>query len=232
MKHGFDINQISGDGYLIIPISMARIVSGQTPEKTYEIFDYFTKKLTVFSNDVIILYTGGLYFNAENISHEQRVKFNQKIIQHASALRKLIDKKKQYMPNAFHYLPIDYIILNSKDFGTFFSILKKREKEDSKFREAIQKDIGERKYVEANVNFILEEITVAYIIKQRLVEFPRILVKNDIWRLIAYPGTYLESDVYQWKNKILPQNDKVNLYAGAQYDFDKKKLCVFNDITL
>jgi hypothetical protein len=230
MKHGFDINQISGDGYLIIPVSMARITTSQTPEKTYEIFDYFTKKLTVFSNDVIILYTGGLYFNAENISHEQRVKFNQKIIQHASALRKLIDKKKQYMPNAFHYLPIDYIILNSKDFGAFFSILKKREKEDSKFREAIQKDIGERKYVEANVNFILEEITVAHIIKQRLVEFPRTLVKNDIWRLISYSGAYLESDVYQWKNKILPQNDKVNLYAGTQYDFDKKKLCVFDDI--
>lgn len=230
MKHGFDINLIQKDGYLIIPVSMARIASGQTPEETYAIFDYFTKKLAVLSNDVVILYTTGLYFNAEDISHEQRVKFNQKVIQHASALRKLIDRKKQYMPNAFHYLPIDYVILNSRDFGLFFNILKKREKEDSKFRECIKRDMGDRKYTEANVNFILEEITVAHIIKQRLVEFPRTLVRNDIWRLIAYPGEYLDSDVYQWKNKILPQTDKINSYAGTQYNFNTKKLCIFDDL--
>ncbi len=230
MKHGFDINIIQHDGYLIIPVSMARISAGQTPEETYEIFDYLAKKLAIFSNDVIILYTTGLYFNAEDISHELRVKFNQKVIQHASALRKLIDKKKQYMPNAFHYLPIDYVILNSKYYGLFFNLLKKQEREDPKFRECIKKDIGNRKYSEANVNFILEEIAVGNIIKQRLVEFPRTLVRNDVWRLIAYPGAYMESDVYQWKNKILPQDDTVNPYAGTQYDFTKKKLCVFNEI--
>nr|MBA4405400.1 hypothetical protein [Nanoarchaeum sp.] len=230
MKHGFDINLIQGDGYLVIPVSMARITSGQTPKQTYEIFDYFAKKLALLSNDVIILYTNGLYFNAEDISHELRVKFNQKIIQHAASLRKLIDKKKQYMPNAFHYLPIDYIILNSKYFELFFSILKKREKEDTKFKECIKKDMGDRKYTEATVNFILEEIAVAHIIKQRLVEFPRTLVRNDMWRLIAYPGTHLESDAYQWKNKILPQTDKVNPYAGAHYDFNKKKLCLYHNL--
>ena len=77
---------------------------------------------------------------------------------------------------------------------------------------------------------ILEEVCVAHIIRQRLVEFPRTLVRNDIWRLITYSGEYMASDYYQWKNKVLPQTDTINPFNGAQYDFDKKKIFVFDQI--
>ena len=90
--------------------------------------------------------------------------------------------------------------------------------------------MGKRKYNEANENFILEEVAVTHIIRERLVEFPRTLVKNDIWRLIAYPGTYMESDKYQWKNKILAQTDTINPYRASQYNFEKKKLFIFSDL--
>lgn len=230
MKHWYNINMIQGDGYLVIPVSMARISSGQSPEKIYEIFDYFARKLSVFSNDVIILYTNGLYFNTEDITYELRVELNKKIIQHAASLRKLIEKKKQYIPGAFHYLPIDYVILNSKDFGWFFDILKRRERTDKDFRKSIKQDIGNRPYNEANINFILEEVVVTHIIKQRLVDFPKTLVRNDLWRMVAYPGDHMHSDAYQWNNKLLPQSDTTNIYAGTQYNFSEKKLCVYDEL--
>jgi hypothetical protein len=232
MKSGYDINVIQGDGYLVIPISIAKITTEQKPEKIYDIIKYWEGKLATFSNDVIILYTTGLYFNAEDLTHKKRVEMNSKVLAHSNGLRKLIQKKKRYMPNAFHFLPIDYVILNSKDFTNFFHKLKKLEKKDKKFRECVKKDIGNREYNEANVNFILEELAVTHIIRQRLVDFPRTLVRNDLWRLIIYPGKYIDADLYQWKNDILPKEDKINKFSGAQYDFSKKKLFVFDDIEI
>lgn len=230
MHSGFDINKIQGDGYLVIPLSMARLATGQSPEETYKVFHYFSKKLVAYTNDVILLYTSGLYFNDKDITYEKRIKINEQMINHSLALRKLIQKRKEFIPGAFHFLPIDYIILNCKDFRLFFNKLKKLIKEDNKFKRCVQKDMGKREYNEANENFILEEVAVAHIIRERLVEFPRTLVKNDIWRLIAYPGTYMESDNYQWKNKILLQTDTINPYRASQYDFKKKKLFVFSDL--
>jgi len=230
MKSGYDISRIDGDGYLVIPLSMARLSAGQSPEETYEIFDYFAKKIASNTNDVIFLYTGGLYFNAEDVDFKKRVKINSQMISHAYALRRLIHKRKKYIPGAFHFLPIDYVILNSKYFKVFFDTLKRLEKKDKKFRKAIQKDMGDRPYIEPNINFILEEVVVAHIIKQRLVEFPRTLVRNDIWRLMAYPGKYMASEAYQWKKKILPQPDTLNPYNKCQYDFNKKKLYIFDQL--
>src|SRR3989344_7496935 len=151
MKTGYDLSLIKGDGYLVLPISMARISTAQTPEKIYEIFHYFAKKLEKYSNDVILMYTSGLYFNSENLSYNKRVKLNEQMLNHANALRKLIQKRKQYIPTAFHFLPIDYVILNSKEFHQFFNTLKEVEKKDKKLREAIKKDIGKRDYNEASV---------------------------------------------------------------------------------
>ncbi|MBI4116635.1 hypothetical protein HY449_02740 [Candidatus Pacearchaeota archaeon] len=228
MKSGFDINFIEGDGYLVLPLSMARLAGGQTPKETYETFHHFIKKLKNYSSDIVLLYTNGLYFNAENLTYEQRLKSNKQVLNHISELRNLIQSKKEFIPGAFHFLPIDYVILNSPHFRDFFATLKKREKEDKKFQKAIKNDLGKRDYNEANVNFILEEMAVAHIIRQRLVEFPRTLVRNDMWRLVSYPGKYLEADLYQWSHKILPQEDKINPYNGAQYDFLQKKLFVFD----
>jgi hypothetical protein len=228
MKSGQEINRISGDGYLVLPLSVSRLAAGQSPEEVYEIFGYFAPKLEVFANDVVLLYTNGIYFNSEEISFERRKKLNQQILNHATALRSLIFKKKQYIPGAFHFLPVDYVILNSPQFGEYFGLLKKREADDKEFRFAIQQDMGEREYNEANTNFILEEVAIAHIIRQRLVEFPRTLVRNDIWRLLCYPGGPILSDAYQWQNNILPRPDTINPYNSGQYNYTSKQLYDYN----
>jgi hypothetical protein len=230
MKHGYNLNTIKGEGYLIIPISMARLSKGQSPQEIYEILEFFSKKLQSYSSDVIFLYTGGLYFNSEELTHTKRVKSNAQMLEHSAALRKLIQKKKQFIPGAFHYLPIDYVILNSPEFSKYFNLLKNRTENDDKLKKALKKDIGTRTPNEANINFILEETVVTQLIREKKVEFPKTLVNNESWRLIVYPGSYIETDYYQWKHKLLPQNKKVNTYSGTQFDFEKKILNVFDDI--
>lgn len=232
MKSGFDINKISSDGYLIIPLSMSRLAKGQDPESTYKILDFFVDKLETYSNDVVFLYTNGLYFNTKEVSFAVRIRTNQQMISHSAALRKLIQKRKKYIPNAFHFLPFDYVILNSPYFSNFFDILKKLETRDSVFRKYLNEAVMGRTYEEANVNFLLEEIAISHILRQRLVELPRTLVRNDIWRLIVYPGCYIKADIYQWKKKVLPQIDNINPFSGAHYDFSEKKIFVFDDLSL
>lgn len=231
MKSGYDISRLTEDGYLILPLSMSRLAHGhgQDPEQVYEIAEYFLPKLETYSNDVILLYTYGLYFNTDLVAFEARKKLNQQVLNHSEALRNLINKKKQFMPGAFHYLSFDYVILNSQYFGNFFDLLKVAEKEDQNFRKELEKDMMGREYKKANLNFLLEEIAVAHILRQHLVELPRTLVHRDIWRLIAYPGNYIYGDRYQFKNKILPQKDNINPYSGGLYDFDKKIFNNFNN---
>ena len=230
MKSEFDINKIKNDGYLILPLSMTRLSNGQSPEFCYSVLEDFLKKLETFSNDVILLYTNGLYFNSEDISFENRKKTTQQSLNHIYAFRKLVEKKKQFIPGAIHYLPIDYIIFNSSDFKEFFSELKKLESEDQAFRDLLIADSKNKQYTEANINFLIEEIVVAHILRQKIVELPRTLVKSDSWRLIAYPGKPLLSDIYQWKKKVLPQKDNLNPYSGSQYDLDTKQLIIFDDV--
>lgn len=228
MKSGFDIHKIEGDGYLLIPLSMSRLAKGQTPEFCYEVLGTFRKKLETFSNDAVFLYTNGLYFNSEEVSFENRKKSNQQIFNHVSALRNLISKERDFIPGAIHYLPIDYIILNAPEFKHQYDALKKLEVEDADFREALVQDSKGREYTEAHVNFLIEEIVVAHILRQKLVDLPRTLVKSDAWRLLAYPGEPLAADVYQWKKKVLPQKSD-NPYGGAQYNLETSQLIIFDE---
>jgi hypothetical protein len=231
MKSGFDINRISGDGYLILPLSMSRLETGQSPKFCYEVLESFESKLETFSNDVILLYTNGLYFNSEEVSFENRKRTTQQALNHIQALRNLVEKKRKFMPGAIHYLPCDYIIFNSPNYQEYFARLKKLEAEDPKFREMLIADSKDQRYTEANSNFIIEELVFTHVIRLGLVDLPRTLVKTDAWRLIAYPGRTLRSDVYQWKQGILPKKkDATNPYAGAQYDLAERKLYVFDEM--
>lgn len=167
----------------------------------------FLEKLEHFSNDVVLLYTNGLYFNSEDISFENRKKTNQQALNHIYAFRNLVKKNRKFIPNAIHFLPIDYIIFNSPFFRDFFEKLKKVELEDTIFRDLLITDSKNKEYSEAGMNFLIEEIVIAQILRENFVELPSTLVKNNSWRLIAYPGKPLLSDIYQWNKKILPRNN-------------------------
>jgi hypothetical protein len=59
---------------------MSRIAGGQAPEDCYEMLSYFADKVESFSNDAILMYTNGLYFNTEDVAFEKRVKTNAQVL--------------------------------------------------------------------------------------------------------------------------------------------------------
>ena len=229
-----DINRLPDDGYVIFPLSISRLQTGQKPEKIMQFLSVLDKKLNLPTNDVVFLYTNGLYFNSDELAIDLRKKTNAIMLYHRSRLKKLIIKKRTYFPAAFHFLPFDYVILNSDSFQNFFDILKKTYTKDKKFKDLVIKSLGKRPKTEANINFLLEEIAVAHIIREKLVEFPRSLVKTDSYRLIAYPGKPYGVEAYVWQNNILPRKDNKSLgrYYNSTYDPESKTLYKFEEFIL
>jgi hypothetical protein len=236
VKNGYNINKLEGDGYLILPISMSRISTGQSPEKVYEILSSFDDILYTLNNDVILMYTNGLYFNTDEIASKKRIKTNNQILTHSQELRSIIRKQKEFSSKAIHFLPIDYIILNSENFQEMFNVLKKQIEVDENFKKYIEDDLkrlAKREMSEANINFTLEEIVISHILREQMVELPYKLAKNDDWRLVCYPGNYIKSEVYVYQQKFLERNKNCkNEYRGSLYNFDKKVLEVFDEINL
>ncbi len=235
-KELHDINQLPADGYVVFPLSMSRIGNAQNAKECYKWLEFFEKKITILGLDAIFLYTNGLYYNDNSPALEIRKKTNGQMISHSNAIRKLVIKKRKYMPQAMHFVPWDYIILNSPDFPIYYEKLKKLDKKDEEFHKLLLEVLKDRKEDEANINFVLEEIAVTHIIRQRMIEFPKTLVKKDNFRLIAYPGTPLKADIYQWKHKILPQKEtkgnNTNPYYASHYDCENHIIYNFDDIEL
>lgn len=231
---GKTINLLPNDGYVILPISMSRVQGDQNPKNCLTYIKDLDKKIDIPSNDLIFLYTNGPYFNTEESSYMIRKRTNNQMLQHKKAIQKEIAKKRIYIPHAFHFIPFDYIILNSDKFAAFFSKLKQTLKKDKTFQQCLKEDLGKRKPKEANMNFLLEEIAVAHIIREHLVEFPKTIVKKDTFRLIVYPGQVMKSEAYVWQKKLLPQKNPKYLgrYYNATYDPKIKKIYKFDEVSL
>ena len=232
---GKDINKLPTDGYIIFPLSMSRLQGAQSPKKCMEHLSVLDKKISVPGNDVIFLYTNGLYFNTKEAAYTIRKRTTQQMLAHRNSLKRLILKKgSPYMPSAFHFLPFDYVILNSDYFQFFFEKLQKQLKKDKTFKKYILESLGRREYNKANIDFMLEEIAVGHIIREHLIDLPKTLVKKDKFRLIIYPGPCFKLEVYVWQKKILPQENlkKLGRYYNATYDPEKRVLYRFNEIKL
>ncbi len=230
MKKQFDINKLPNDGYIIFPLSMSRLSNTQNAEECYKTIEYFERKISSIGIDGIFLYTNGLYYNNNEPALEVRKRTNGQMLAHKNAIMKLILKDKKYVPQAMHFLPWDYIILNSPDYQNFIQKLNELKDRDKEFYKLLKEGLGNREENEANISFLIEEIVVSHIVRQRLIEFPKTLVKQDNFRLIIYPGPYFKADLYQWKKKILPQKENKNPYYASHYDISKKILYNFDDL--
>ena len=228
-----DINKLPSDGYLIFPLSMSRLPAGQNPEELYKAIENFDDKITNVGIDGVFLYTNGLYFNNDESALTVRKRTNNQMLQHKNAFYSMIVKGKKYIPQSMHFIPWDYVILNSPRFVEYYSTLMKLKDEDNAFKQLLETGLGEREHSEANVSFLIEELVVNHIIRQGMIEFPKTLVKKDSFRLFVYPGPYFKAELYLWKNNILPVNKEYdNPYAGAQYNWAEKVLYKFDDLDL
>lgn len=129
----YDINKLPADGYVVLPISMTRIEHGQSPEVCYEILEFFESKVSEFGLDAVILYTDGLYFNTDRSATEVRKTTSGQVAAHKNALQNKIRNKRRFMPQAIHYLPWDYALLNSENFKGNFNFLRQCYEQDRCF---------------------------------------------------------------------------------------------------
>jgi len=230
-KISYDINKLPSDGYIVFPLSMGGLNNKQNPEKIYRSIEFFEKKISAIGIDGIFLYTNGLYYNNSEPALKVRKRTNGQMLSHKNALLKKVIKNKKFVPQTMHFLPWDYILLNSPNYQEFFQILLKLKEKDKKFKELLVEGLEGREESEANINFLIEEIVVTHLIRQKMIEFPKTLVKQDKFRLIVYPGSYLKADLYQWKNKVLPQSrDKTNPFYASQYNCVEKILYNFDEL--
>lgn len=229
----YNINKIPSDGYFVIPLSMSRLAHGQSADVCYEMLEYFEPKLTMISLDVIFLYTNGLYYNVDDTALSVRRTTNEQMTAHRNRLQNLIKGNRRFAPQAFHYLPWDYMLLNADNFQAGFQRLKQEYKESEEFRNCVQFDLEGREATPANVNFVLEEVVANHVIRQKQIEFPKTLVRNDNFRLMIYPGPYIHADYYQYSKGLLAKNPNLSEdtpYAAAHYDYTNKILYDFRHI--
>lgn len=235
-KEFHDINKLPSDGYLIFPLSMSRLNNGQSAEECYKVIQYFEKKISTIGVDGIFLYTNGLYYNNDEPALSVRKRTNGQMLSHRNALLKLVTKNKKYVPQAMHFLPWDYIVLNCPQYGEFFQKLLNLKEKDKTFATLLREGLNGREESEANINFLIEEIVVSHLIRQKMIELPKTLVKEDKFRLILYPGPFFKADLYQWKNKVLPQketkNNNSNPYYASHYDCENHVIYNFDEIEI
>jgi hypothetical protein len=231
MKNYFDIQRLKPNGTLILPLSMSKLHSDQSPIEIYKFLDFFSSKISEISIDVVFLYTNGLYFNTDENALDVRQKTNFQMIGHTRELRNMIIKNKKFIPQAFHYLPWDYVLLNATKYKELLDKLKVLKNSNEEFTKYIIADLGSREKTEANINFLLEEITVTYLMRQNLIEFPHTLSNSSGWRLLCYPGNYIYSDVYVYQNKLLPSKIKAE-FSNSFYNIKEKLLYNFDTINL
>lgn len=233
-KTSFDINRLPPNGYLIIPLSMSRLTKDQSPKKIYEFLNSFKEKIKEISVDVILLYTNGLYMNAESKGIDIREKTLKQMLNHKNEFYKLIVKEREFVPQAFHFLPWDYTIINGKDYEMNVSRLKNALQKNKEFQKQLRNDlksIGKPKN-KSNVNFLIEELVITHLLRNKLIPLPHTLTSSDGWRLIAYNGDVLKLDIYIYKNKILPENPRIinsKLFTHSMYNITKKKLINFDE---
>lgn len=231
MENHFDIQRLKPNGTLILPLSMSKLHGEQSPVEIYKFLNFFSSKISEISIDVVFLYTNGLYFNTDENALNVRQKTNLQMVGHARELQNMIIKKRKFVPQAFHYLPWDYVILNAIKYKDILDKLKALRNSSEQFTKYIIADLGSREKTEANINFLLEEITVTYLIRQNLVKFPYTLSDSNGWRLLCYPGRYIYSDVYVYQNKLFPNKINAN-FSNSFYNIKEKILYNFDNINL
>lgn len=230
-KHNYNISSVPKDGYLIFPLSMSRLSNSLSGREIYSFLKYFESKIKHISIDCVFLYTNDLYLNSDDKAVDVRKKSLNQMLGHKNEFMNILLKDRKYVPQAFHFLPWDYGILNARGFQEAKAVLDGASKNNKGFQESLTLDLKNqgREHTETNIGFLIEEIVVSLLLTQKEIPLPHTLTPENGWRLICYPGDPINSLIYTYKNHLLshpsPKND---LFARSFYNIDKKVLIDFD----
>ncbi len=231
----FDINKFPAkEGLVVFPISMSRISNSQSGDIYFNYIEEFTKKIARPVIGVTFIYTDNLYSKYHQDTTASIHKYLDLMITHKNLFLKTLIQKSKYVEKAFSFMTWTQLCIEVKNYLQMLSKVRKFYDEDENFRKYIKDDIeySKRKVSEDNINFVLEETLMSYLIlKDEVYLQNEFVMGREKWRLMCYPGKPNKAFVYFFQKDIL-KLQSTNIYQNHYYVLDEKKLYDFTKINL
>ncbi len=215
-------------------ISMNKIGNIQSAEKCFQYMQDLIHKIIKPAVGLNFVYADSLYLNSKEEAHALKRKNEPLMHAHKYAFLNLLDKHPTYIQPSFSFSSWSQMILEAKDFFNLLGGLKKIYSSDLAFQRLLQEDAKNKGDAsELEINFILEEILMFYLVSKGAVR-----LRNDFihdkqkWVLWCYPGEPLLSETYLYQKNLFGLSNPQNIYESSYYDLTTKKLHDFTKIEL
>lgn len=236
----FDINKLPPEkGLVIYGLSMNRLDhGGQAPEDCLEWCRTFVpSKVSKPLIGCILLYSDFLYLYSDKSAPELKNTFMNQLIHHKNGFEKLLEKNniEFQIQQAFNYLAWNQMYLGTKNFDQLFGEIKSLYKSDELLQKYIKEDseIFGREMGENQVNFLLEEALMTYLLSHNEIKVPNEYIQgNQRWILFCYSGRPPKSIAYLYQLNPFKLNWSENPYQNSWYDLESKQLIEFDRVDL
>jgi hypothetical protein len=235
MQKFYDVNHFPNkDGLIVFPISMSRISNSQSGDKYLDFLKYFEDKLVKKNNGVAFIYTDNLYYRYHQENEASQYKYLDLMTSHKNLFMKHVRTKTIYVESAFSFTSWIQLCLESVGYLQSLAKLKKLYDKDKEFQKYVKTDIEnlKREVTENNVDFVLEETLMTYLLLKKSVNLKNTLTNDrEEWRLLAYPGKPNRSFIYFFQNDIFKLKSR-NHFENCVYDLNDKTLYDLTKIDL
>jgi hypothetical protein len=232
----FDINKLPmKEGILVFGISMSKISNIQNAKKCFEYMNHFIPKVIKPMVGLNFLYSDNLYYYSNDPAVKLKKKYEVLVSSHKYEFLKILKKFPAYIPKSFSFTTWSQQMLESNNFAFYLGKLQKKYKDDKKFKKLVQKDIrlSGRRVNSNNVNYILEEVLMFYLISKGKVRLHNDYIQDkEKWILLAYPGKPLFSEIYFFQKNWFKLENPKNKYENCYYDLEEQKLYNYDRLDL
>ncbi len=225
----FDINQFpQEEGLLFLGISMSRIGNAQNAEKCVEYVRHLGNKINKTDGvGALFVYADYLYFHSSEPANILRDRYIDLMLSHKGAfLNALFKDDKSWIKKAFSFSTFGQLMLdNAETFRKTYQKVTELYEQDIMFKKFVDEDVKRAGKNENSVNFILEEITIFYLLgKGKLILNNQFVSGSAKWTLQCYPGKPLASEVFLFQMNPLGLLSPQNKYENCYYDLESKLL--------
>lgn len=232
----YDIGKMpKKEGIIVFAISLSRIGNVQSAKRCFEYMKNFIPKIIYPVVGLNIIYGDNLYLYSNDKANKLKNKHQNLINSHKYEFKKLLKRNPKYIPDSFSFTTWNQVILESKEFMTLFGELKKIYSKDKEFQKYVKEDIksSNKKLDENNINFILEESLLFYLIVKGRVRLINDYIRDrQKWILYCYPGKPLKSEIYLYQKNFFKLKHPQNIFENSFYDLDGKILYDYNNVDL
>lgn len=233
----FDINQLpQEEGVIFLGISMSKIGNTQSAEKCVEYTEQIASKINKTEGvGMVFCYGDYLYFNSEEKAKVLRDRYKELMLSHKSAFLKSLLKNNHWIKKAFSFVTFGQLMLdNNEEYKSSFDVIRNLYQTDTQFKKYVYDDCIEAKseVSELNILFVLEEITMFYLLAKGRLALTNDFVRDGEWILQAYPGKPLKSEVYLFQVNPLRFSNIKNKYENHFYDLSSQILYDYTKVNI